>query len=72
MENGHKKTAWNFISRLFRLYTKPRKSRFFAITKTVFFDIINIRKAVFFMMTRNADKKREQMLMLRMDDMFTN
>ena len=31
--------------------------------------VINIRKAVFFMMTRNADKKREQMLMLRMDDM---
>ena len=34
--------------------------------------VINIRKTVFFMMTRNADKKREQMLMLRMDDMFTN
>lgn len=32
--------------------------------------VINIRKAVFFMMTRNADKKREQMLMLRMDDMI--
>ena len=31
--------------------------------------VINIMKAVFFMMTRNADKKREQMLMLRMDDM---
>ena len=31
--------------------------------------VINIRKAVFFMMTRDADKKREQMLMLRMDDM---
>lgn len=33
-------------------------------------DIINIsRKAVFFMMTKNADKKREQMLMFCMDDM---
>ncbi|MCI5525003.1 MAG: hypothetical protein MR381_02805, partial [Dorea sp.] len=28
-----------------------------------FSDIINIRRAVFFMMTKNADKKREQMMM---------
>ena len=34
-----------------------------------FSDIINIRRAVFFMMTKNADKKREQMMMFSMDDM---
>ena len=34
-----------------------------------FSDIIYIRRAVFFMMTKNADKKREQMMMFSMDDM---
>ena len=34
-----------------------------------FSDIINIRRAVFFMMTKNTDKKREQMMMFSMDDM---
>ena len=34
-----------------------------------FSDIINIRRAVFFMMTKNADKNREQMMMFSMDDM---
>ena len=31
--------------------------------------VINIRKTVFFMMKINSEKKIEQMLMLRMDDM---
>lgn len=34
-----------------------------------FSDIMNIRRAVFFMMTKNTDKKREQMMMFSMDDM---
>ena len=36
---------------------------------TVFWYNRIIRKAVFFMMTKNADKKREQMMMFSMDSM---
>ncbi|MCQ4775405.1 hypothetical protein NE634_17085, partial [Lacrimispora saccharolytica] len=53
----------------FSLITDCRQSHAFAgfcYCWNRFSDIINIRRAVFFMMTKNTDKKREQMMMFSM------
>ena len=47
----------------------PAKARAFLCLRPFFWYNTNIRRAVFFMMTKNSDKKREQMIMLCMDDM---
>ena len=60
---------WSPDRRPFQAVDKALLLQGFAIVGTAFHDIINIRRAMFFMMTKNADKKREQMMMFSMDDM---